>query len=411
MDLRIDLSAAGIQADAIKQLQGEALAAYRDLKAEKQEFTGWVNLPLRRDREELNDILTTAAEIQSKYEALIVIGIGGSYLGARAVIEALAYDADAAGIAVRFAGNNMSAAYHRELLDWANEKNICLCVISKSGTTTEPAMAFALFKDLLIRKYGAQEARRRIYAVTDARKGRMREEVEREGYKAFVVPDDTGGRYSVLTAVGLLPIAVAGIDIKRLLSGAATACEHYEQTPALMDYAICRYILSQSKQIEIFEYYEPCLQYFAEWLKQLFGESEGKEGKGLFPASLSFSADLHSMGQFLQEGKQIFFETVLDVQNPPTDIVLPDSAGTLLAGRSMNAVNRAALTGVIAAHRSVGVPIVRIEIPELTPDCCGQLIYFFEMTCAVTGLLMGVNPFNQPGVEDYKSEMKKELMK
>ena len=215
----------------------------------------------------------------------------------------------------------------------------------------------------------------------------------------------------MLTPVGLLPIAAAGIDIRSLMEGALSACKSYGQNASLTDYAVCRYLLSQSKQIEIFEYYEPSLQYFAEWLKQLFGESEGKEGKGLFPASLSFSADLHSMGQFLQEGNQIFFENVIDVLNPPTDLILPDSAGSLLAGRSMNAVNRAALNGVIAAHRSVGIPIVKVEIPELTPCFFGQMIYFFEMTCAITGLLMGVDPFNQPGVESYKSEIKKELMK
>ncbi|MDD2218175.1 MAG: glucose-6-phosphate isomerase [Eubacteriales bacterium] len=411
MDLRIDLLKTGIPEDEIKGLRSEALAAYGDLKSGKLEFSGWVNLPESYDKKEFEDIIAIADEIKKKCEALIVIGIGGSYLGARAVIEALAYNADPSGVEVRFAGNNMSAVYHEELLDWASKRDICVCVVSKSGTTTEPAMAFALFKDMLIKKYGIEEARSRIYAVTDACKGVMREEVDKEGYKSFVVPDDTGGRYSVLTPVGLLPIAAAGIDIRSLMEGALSACKSYGQNASLTDYAVCRYLLSQSKQIEIFEYYEPSLQYFAEWLKQLFGESEGKEGKGLFPASLSFSADLHSMGQFLQEGNQIFFENVIDVLNPPTDLILPDSAGSLLAGRSINAVNRAALNGVIAAHRSVGIPIVKVEIPELTPYFFGQMIYFFEMTCAITGLLMGVDPFNQPGVEGYKSEMKKELMK
>lgn len=411
MDLKIDLSTTGIAEDEISAMRDAALSAYETLRTGSMEFSGWVRLPERCDSEELKDILSAADEIKQKCDLLIVIGIGGSYLGARAVTEALAHTATG-GVEVRFAGNNMSAAYHSEILADAEKREVCLCVISKSGTTTEPSMAFALLKDMLVRKYGKAEAHSRIYAVTDAKRGIMREEADREGYRTFVIPDDIGGRYSVLTAVGLLPIAAAGIDVRALLDGARAACAQDVWRAQLTDYAICRYLLAQAgKAIEIFEYYEPQLQYFAEWLKQLFGESEGKEGKGIFPASLSFSADLHSMGQFLQEGRQMFFETVLDVCRPHTDLLLPDSAGELLAGRSMNAVNRAALNGVIAAHRNIGIPIVKIDIPALTPTYMGQMIYFFEMTCAVAGLLMGVNPFDQPGVESYKNEMKKELMK
>lgn len=411
MDLRIDLRETGVAEEEIAKMRTAALTAYETLRAGNMEFSGWVHLPERYDRDELADIIETAAEIRKKCDLLIVIGIGGSYLGARAVTEALAHTATG-GVELLFAGNNMSAAYHSEVLARAQERDVCLCVISKSGTTAEPSMAFALLKDMMVRKYGTSEARGRIYAVTDANRGLMRAEADKEGYRIFVIPDDIGGRYSVLTPVGLLPIAAAGIDVRALLGGAQAVCARTGWQERLTDYAICRYLLAQAgKAIEIFEYYEPQLQYFAEWLKQLFGESEGKAGKGLFPASLSFSADLHSMGQFLQEGRQMFFETVMDICNPHTDLLLPESAGELLAGRSMNAVNRAALNGVIAAHRSVGVPVVKLEIPALTPAYMGQMIYFFEMTCAVTGMLTGVNPFNQPGVERYKNEMKKELMK
>ncbi len=437
MNLAIDLSKVRIKEAEIDALAPRAEEACLALCSGNTEFTGWVRLPQEYDHEELATVLAAAEEIKKKCSLLIVIGIGGSYLGARAVIEALQSQtildgncpdkAENRGVRILFAGNNISGIYHMEILHALMREETCLCVISKSGMTTEPLIAFTVLKDALIRKYGEKEAKKRIYAITDRQKGVLREEADREGYTVFAVPEDIGGRYSVLTPVGLLPIAAAGIDVKELLAGAKEAgaafwvseeaghrkefCGGDEKTAAYR-YAAARYLLEKKgKTVEIFEYYEPRLAYFAEWLKQLFGESEGKEGKGLFPASLSFSADLHSMGQFLQEGRQIFFETILYVKKPGCDIIIPESAGIPLAGKSMNQVNEAAMIGVIAAHEKVGIPMIKIEIPELTPYYFGQMIYFFEMTCAVTGGLMGINPFNQPGVESYKAEMQKELQR
>ena len=411
MDIKIDLSKTGIGQTDRQKLRPDAQRALEKLRSGTEPFSGWVRLPQAVDREELMRLLDASRRIQAQCDLLVVVGIGGSYLGARAAITALPASA---GVhpEIRFAGYNLSGTYHAALLDEMEKREVCLCVISKSGTTTEPSVAFALLKGALVQKYGREEAAKRIFAITDASKGVLREEVCREGYESFVVPDDIGGRYSVLTPVGLLPIAAAGIDVAAMLKGAeaAAASPAWEQDAA--DYAISRYMLLQSgKTVEVLAYYEPQLWYVAEWLKQLFGESEGKEGKGLFPASLSFSADLHSMGQFLQEGNQIFFETVLRVVEPDRDVVVPESAGGLLAGKSMNAINLAALNGVIAAHAAVDIPIVRIDIPALTPYYFGQLVYFFEMTSAITGMLMGVNPFDQPGVERYKEEMRKELEK
>ena len=409
MELKVDVSLTNLSETALDKVRASASAAYDRLWDGKDDFTGWVRLPMDYDKDELEDILQTACRIQDRCELLIVIGIGGSYLGARAAVEALPVYAGNYP-KVRFAGNNISGTYHTALLEEMKDKETCVCVISKSGTTTEPSIAFAIIKDALIKKYGKKEAASRIYAITDAEKGVLRAEAEAEGYKNFIVPDDIGGRYSVLTAVGLLPIAAAGVDVKAMLAGAEAMMASPAWDKGASDYACSRFLLmGAGKSIEIFEYYEPQLQYFAEWLKQLFGESEGKEGKGLFPASLSFSADLHSMGQFLQEGSPIFFETVLNIEKPDHDVIVPESAGSLLAGRSMNEVNRAAVGGVIAAHKKAGVPIIKIDIPEMTPYFFGQLVYFFEMTCAITGFMMGVNPFDQPGVESYKAEMRNEL--
>jgi len=411
MDLKIDVSMTGIDGEELKKTRIAAYAARDRLWDGTDDFTGWVKLPMEHDKDEIEDILLTADKIRSQCELLIVIGIGGSYLGSRAAIEALpAYSGGYPK--VRFAGNNISGTYHSLLLEEMMRSETCLCVISKSGTTTEPSIAFAILKDALISKYGKKEAASRIYAITDAKKGVLREEADREGYKSFVVPDDVGGRYSILTAVGLLPIAAAGIDIKEMLAGAEAAMSSPKWDSDLVDYACARFLLlSGGKSIDVIEYYEPQLQYFSGWLTQLFGESEGKDGKGLFPAPLGFSADLHSMGQFLQDGSQIFFETVLDVRQPDRDMIVPESAGGLLAGKSMNAVNEAAVNGVIAAHRKTGIPVIRIDIPAMTAFCFGQMIYFFEMTCAITGMLMGVNPFDQPGVESYKEEMRKEMLR
>lgn len=435
--IKLDLTRSLVSPQAITACNDDLEAAKRRLWSGKEPFTDWVGLPFEYDRKELQDILTAAEKIRKQCDVFIVIGIGGSYLGAKAAISALrtedgsnfGQESDSGrGLSpeIYFAGQNLSGTYHKELLKKIRGKELCLCVISKSGTTTESSVAFSILKDELYKKYGREAAAERIYAITDAKKGILREETNREGYTSFVVPDGIGGRYSVLTAVGLLPIAVAGIDVEAMLAGAANAASAATASKETKEGAAAAAsreakadagllaatrisLLNQGKSVEIFEYYEPKLQFFGEWLKQLFGESEGKDGKGIFPAALQFSTDLHSMGQFLQEGSQIFFETVLNVVNPPGDLTVPESAGELLAGRSMNDINQAAVEGVIAAHEATGVPIIKVDIPELSPHCFGQMVYFFETVCALSGYLNGVNPFDQPGVESYKSEMRKVL--
>lgn len=432
--LNLDLTRSLIDPKELKKQEEGLMSGQERLWSGKEEFTGWVRLPLDYNKAELQRILDTAEKIKSQCQAFIVIGIGGSYLGAKAAIAAIQPGIFGCGCncdqgpEVYFAGQNISGTYHQELLEEVKDKDVCICVISKSGTTTEPSIAFSILKDFLYQKYGKEEAAKRIYAITDAARGTLRQEVDGEGYASFVIPDDIGGRYSVLTPVGLLPMAVAGIDIQEMLDGAGFVAS---QSPlhllarrrppgakalgvcvslALWQYAAARMALQErGKTIEVFEYFEPKLQYFAEWLKQLFGESHGKDGKGLFPAALQFSTDLHSMGQFLQEGNQIFFETVLNIVHMEKDIIVPESAGKPYAGKSMNLINEAAMKGTMAAHHATGVPIIKIDIPELTPYYFGQLIYFFETTCALSGYLMGVNPFDQPGVESYKEEMRKVL--
>ncbi|MDR1571531.1 MAG: glucose-6-phosphate isomerase [Clostridiales Family XIII bacterium] len=382
-------------------------AVYEGLISGREGFTGWAALPERADGPSVARVLEAAARIRSQSEALVVIGIGGSYLGARAALELLGRRGR--GPELLFAGQNISGTYHADLLDAVSGKELSVCVVSKSGTTTEPSIAFAVFRDLLHERYGREGAAGRIYAITDPSSGTLRAEADAEGYTSFEIPPDIGGRYSVLTPVGLLPMAVAGIDIAEALAGARLAA-----SPALRSLAgrmagVRKALMDSGKSVEVFEQYEPSMFFFTEWMKQLFGESEGKEGKGLFPAGLSFSTDLHSMGQFLQEGSQIFFETLLDVKRPPRDLAVPAGAGPLLAGKSMNEVNRAALEGVVAAHRAAGVPIIRVGVPDVSPHSFGQMVFFFQLVCAFTGRLMGVDPFNQPGVERYKSEMKRLL--
>ncbi len=419
--MKIDLSQSAVSGAEIAKNKELLLKSKKHLESGDDDFGGWVALPFNYDRAEIARIVETAAKIRRQCDAFIVIGIGGSYLGARAAVEMLSPGSEGGkqGPKIYFAGCNLSGTYHAELIEEIENKEICLCVISKSGTTTEPNIAFSVLKDLMYKKYGREEAVDRICAVTDSAKGVLREESLREGYTSFVVPDDIGGRYSVLTPVGLLPIAVAGIDIFEMLDGAQQKVELSGQpedwkedaglgTPELFA-AVRNELYSRGKVIEVYEYYEPKLQFFAEWLKQLFGESEGKDGKGIFPAALQFTADLHSMGQYLQEGNQIFFETVLHVEEPEKDIIVPDGAGELLAGRSMNEVNRAAMKGVTAAHLAVGIPVIRLDIPSLSPFVFGQMVYFFETACALSGYLLGVYPFNQPGVESYKAEMRKVL--
>ncbi|NBI62616.1 glucose-6-phosphate isomerase [Clostridiales bacterium] len=405
MDLRVDISRSGLTGEEINAKKDAVDAALERLWSGKEDFTGWVKLPLEYDKNEVERILNVSDIIRQQCGLLIVIGIGGSYLGAKATIDALEKEPDAPQ--VKFAGINLSAVYHARLLREMDLQDVCLCVISKSGTTVETTATFNIFKKALIEKYGKEEAVKRIYAITDEKNGALREETEAEGYTSFVIPSDIGGRYSVLTPVGLLPIAVAGVDIRGLLQGAETMAGSPEWDFDASSYAVARFLLLQKgKAVEAIQHYEPSLKYFVEWIKQLFGESEGKDGTGLFPAGLELTADLHSMGQFLQQGSQIFFETVLNVKNSPVDMTIP--AGPL-EGKTLNQLNRAAVRGVIEAHSSAGVPIIRIDIPELDAFHYGQLIYFFETSCAITAMLMGVNPFDQPGVEAYKKEMKKEI--
>ncbi|MCI8631607.1 MAG: glucose-6-phosphate isomerase [Firmicutes bacterium] len=424
MDIKVNIAETGIEKEEIDKLKTRIDDEYKKLCSGKTDFTDWVKLPFAYDEKEIESVLTAAEEIKEKSDILIVIGIGGSYLGTRAVTEAVgargsiglpAKEADGTlaswikdGVHLIFAGNNLSASYHLRILRELLGNDVCLCVVSKSGETTETKAAFAMLKSALETKYSEEEARNRIYAVT-GKDGNLRQEAEKEGYTVFDIAENIGGRYSVLTPAGLLPISAAGPDIKELLAGAKAAAEAAASDPSFFDYAAVRYLLGQEKTTEVFEYYEPQLTYFVEWLKQLFGESEGKDGKGVFPVSMSMSTDLHSMGQFLQEGRQCFFETVLNVESPTQDFTVPNSAGTPLAGRSMNYLNDLAMNSVIKAHRDSGVPIVKIDIPELTPYFIGQLIYFFEINCAVCCGLFGVNAFDQPGVENYKNEMKKGL--
>ncbi|HCU08452.1 MAG TPA: glucose-6-phosphate isomerase [Clostridiales bacterium] len=413
--IEMDRSMSGLDPEAIRDMQEAADRAFTRLHSNQENFTGWVDLPENYDRDEIRRIRAAAQTIAHQCTALVVIGIGGSYLGARAAYELLtgsfAHLLPQKNPKLFFAGQNISAAYHKELMEVLANQEVCLCVISKSGTTAEPSIAFALLKDALIQRYGKEEAARRIYAITDASKGVLRQEAEAEGYVSFIVPDDIGGRYSVLTPVGLLPLAAAGFDPEEFLSGALSARQDQVLMGQAREYAIGRNILYKNgKHIEIFESYEPRFSYFSEWLKQLFGESEGKGGKGIFPVSLNFSSDLHSMGQFLQEGTSCFFETILDECQPAADLRVPDSAGPPLAGKSVNAVNRAALEGVAAAHRQAGIPMFRFRLKEkISPQIVGQVVYFFETACALSAYMMGVEPFDQPGVEAYKREMRERL--
>lgn len=383
------------------------------------DFLGWLDLPVDYDKEEFTRIKAAAKKIQANSDILIVIGIGGSYLGARAAVELLhssMYNLlPKKTPQIIFAGNSISPTYLNEVLKLCEGKDFAVNVISKSGTTTEPALAFRIFRNLLIKKYGEDEAKNRIFCTTDKAKGTLKNLADREGYETFVIPDDVGGRYSVLTAVGLLPIAVSGADIDKLMQGAATAREALSVCdPEKNDcykYAAMRNILyRKGKGIELMVSYEPSFTMMSEWYKQLFGESEGKDNKGIFPASVVFSTDLHSMGQFIQEGSRNLFETVVDIQKAKEDLFIePDPENfdglNFLSSQDMSIVNKKAMLGTILAHTEGGVPNMVLEIPEINEHELGYLIYFFEKACAVSAYLLGVNPFNQPGVESYKKNM------
>ena len=382
------------------------------------DFTGWVHLPRDYDKEEFARIQAAAERIRSDSQALVVIGIGGSYLGARAVVELLHSPnfnlTHKDGPEIYFAGNGLSSDAMLEVIDLVKDKDFSVNVISKSGTTTEPAVAFRIFKALLEVKYGKEGAKKRIYATTDAHKGALKGLADAEGYEEFVVPDAVGGRYSVLTAVGLLPIACAGIDIAALMEGAAQAMEELARPGAenpAWQYAAARHALyTGGKKVEILAAYEPSFRFFGEWWKQLYGESEGKEGKGLFPASVEFTADLHSMGQYIQEGERLMFETVVRFDKSRGSITIPHDPDNVdglnfLAGKELSFVAEQAMRGTLLAHVDGGVPNLVVTVPGRCEKSVGWLIYFFEYACGLSGYLLEVNPFNQPGVEAYKNNM------
>ena len=410
MKVNVKLDRVTTTGNYVQDNRNKALAIKAELQKNLEEFTGWVNWPCEITDEFLTDLETVAADIRSKCDKLIVIGIGGSYLGTAAVIEALG-GSKAGCPEVVYAGNNMSGNYHAQFQQLIKDNEVCICVVSKSGGTMESRIAFSLMKSWMYEKYGEEEASKRIVAITDPCKGILREEVNAKGYASFEIPGNIGGRYSAFTAGIMFPLAVAGVDIRAFVQGAKdAACDDEFWKNNGVDYALTRFALLESgKDIEVFEYYDPSLRLVGEWCKQLFGESEGKEGKGLFPASLTLSTDLHSMGQFLQDGNQIFFETVINVLNWDKDVVVP--AGDSLAGMSLNSINQSAIKGVIEAHSKVGVPIIQLEIEDTKEYCLGQLLYFFMMTAAITGKLMEIDPFTQEGVEQYKAEIRRLLGK
>ncbi|MDR0983212.1 MAG: glucose-6-phosphate isomerase [Culturomica sp.] len=403
----------------IKSLYPEAKKAFQSLKngtSKGNDFLGWLRLPSEITDEFLSDIENTAKELSKRVNVIVVIGIGGSYLGARAVIEALSdsfssYDNE--GMKIIYAGHNIGEDYYHEMMNYLNNKEFGICVISKSGTTTEPAIAFRLLKEMLEQKVGKAEAGKRIVAITDEKKGALRTLALQEGYKTYVIPDNIGGRFSVLTPVGLLPIALAGFNIKKFIAGAAfmqNDCMNNEENIAL-EYASTRSALyAKGYIIELLANFNPKLHFITEWWKQLYGESEGKENKGIFPAGVDFTTDLHSMGQYIQQGPRMLMETVISVDKQKYEVKIPTDSANLdqlnfLAGKRIDEVNKMAELGTRIAHVDGGVPNMEIVLPELNEETIGQLIYFFELACGISGSMLGVNPFDQPGVEDYKNNM------
>ena len=410
------------EVESMKKLALDAKELLVSKKGAGNDFLGWIDLPVNYDKEEFDRIKKAAAKIQGDSEVLLVIGIGGSYLGARAAIEFLRHSFyNVVDKEIRktpeiyFVGNSISSTYIRHLMDVIGDRDFSINMISKSGTTTEPAIAFRVFKEMLETKYGKVEASKRIYATTDKVRGSLKNLANEEGYESFVVPDDVGGRFSVLTAVGLLPIAVSGADIDKLMEGAAEgrrmALEaDFEENDAVKYAALRNILLRKGKGIEILANYEPSVHYVSEWWKQLYGESEGKDQKGIFPASVDLTTDLHSMGQFIQDGSRTMFETVINIETSREEIILKEEPVDLdglnyLAGKSVDFVNKSAMNGTILAHTDGQVPNFMVNIPEINEFYLGELFYFFEFACGVSGYLLGVNPFNQPGVESYKKNM------
>ena len=429
--IKLNLKNTGISQKSIMEYKEQVENIHKELhqKAnDKKDFVGWLELPTNYDKKEFSRIKKTAKKIKKESDILVVIGIGGSYLGARAVIESLTStfnnmltDKQRKYPQILYVGNNLSPNYINELIEYIGDKDFSVNVISKSGTTTEPAIAFRIFREILENKYGIDEARSRIYVTTDKERGALKTLADNEGYEKFVIPDNVGGRYSVLTAVGLLPIATAGIDIDKLMQGAQNAQERYDDPNLKYNecykYAVTRNILYKLyKNTEILVNYEPKMHYFTEWWKQLYGESEGKDQKGIFPAGVDFTTDLHSMGQYIQEGRRNLFETVISIENPKSDIMINKDEDNLdglnyLAGKTLDYVNKKAMEGTVKAHVTGDVPNIMLTIENLDEENIGELIYFFEKACAMSGMILGVNPFNQPGVEEYKKNMFKLLKK
>ena len=427
-NIKIDFSNASIPISEVLKYKEKVEEIHNFLHAKKDdesEFLGWLELPTKYNKEEFERIKKSAEKIKKDSEFLVVIGIGGSYLGARAVIESLTnsfYNYEKRkNPRILYAGNNMSPRYILDLIELIGDKDFSVNVISKSGTTTEPAIAFRIFREILENKYGIENAKNRIYVTTDKAKGALKTLSDEEGYETFVIPDNVGGRYSVLTAVGLLPIATAGINIDKLMAGAKFAQGKYSDNDIKYNecyqYAVMRNILyKENKNIEILANYEPKLHYFTEWWKQLYGESEGKDLKGIFPAGVDFTTDLHSMGQYIQEGRRNLFETVLNIVNTTQDISIKPDEDNLdglnyLTDKTLDYINKKAMEGTIRAHADGNVPNILINVENLDEEAMGELIYFFELACAMSGKILGVNPFNQPGVEKYKKNMFKLLEK
>lgn len=410
------------EVESMKALTESARQLLLSKSGAGNDYLGWIDLPVDYNKEEFARIKKAAEKIKSDSDVLVVIGIGGSYLGARAAIEFLGHNFFNSvskdlrkAPEIYFVGNSISSNYLAGLVDVIGDRDFSVNIISKSGTTTEPAIAFRVFKKMLEEKYGKDGAAKRIYATTDKAKGALKKLADAEGYEEFVVPDDVGGRFSVLTAVGLLSIAVSGVDIDELMAGAASARKRciendFDNNDAMQYAALRNIMLRKGKSVEILCDYEPSLHYTLEWWKQLMGESEGKDNKGLFPASVDLTTDLHSMGQFIQDGSRIMFETVLNVEKTSREIVIEKEDEDLdglnyLAGKTMDFVNKCAMNGTILAHTDGNTPNLRVDIPEQTPFYLGELFYFFEFACGLSGYMLGVNPFNQPGVESYKKNM------
>ncbi len=413
-----------VSEESILEFQEQAqtqLTSLNEKTGAGNDFLGWLDLPSNIPEDEINKLEEVAAFLQEKAEIIVVVGIGGSYLGAKSIISAMShnfdkYKAGKKGPDVIFAGQNIGEDYLSELIEVLDTHSYAIIVISKSGTTTEPAIAFRILKEHLEKKVGPAEANQRIIAITDKSKGALRKLSDQVGYRSFIIPDDVGGRYSVLTAVGLLPIVCAGYDIREFIKGAIGLKEQtgpdtpFRENPAALYAAARNALYRNGRSIEILANYNEKLIYFSEWWKQLYGESEGKENKGIFPASVNFTADLHSMGQYIQEGERILFETVISVSNPDRHLSIPEDKGNLdqlnyLAGKRINEVNKMAELGTLLAHIDGGVPNMRIEIPAINEYHLGELVYFFEIACGISGYLLEVNPFNQPGVEAYKKNM------